>query len=133
MTTSTDWSAATILGVRRVRPAAEYFRDALGFALDPRHGVFAPSPDEPDGVYALLERAGVRVHLQIRRDAPPPRPRAALERDLYVYVSAVDALHAELVERGARVVAPPAWGASGLREFVVEDLDGHRLAFGERA
>ena len=44
------WRASPVLGVRRVRPAAEYYRDVLGFNLDPQDGVFQPSADEPDGV-----------------------------------------------------------------------------------
>ena len=38
------WRAAPILGVPRVRAAAEYYRDVLGFSLDPVDGVFQPSP-----------------------------------------------------------------------------------------
>ena len=135
---TSPWRASPILGVRSPRAAAEYYRDVLGFALDPDDGVFAPSPDEPGGVYAIVKRPGAWIHFQVRRDGPRvssrlPSARPALERDVYLYVDDLEALHADLVRRGARILSPPRATPYGLREFVVEDLDGFRLAFGEGA
>ena len=120
-----------MLGVPDVRRAAEHYRDVLGFRLGP-DGVFAPDPAEPGGVYAIVERDGVSVHLQIRRGELTTRlsERPAFERDVYVYVGDVEAVHAELQRRGARIVQPPRLMPYGIRECVVEDLVGHRLAFG---
>lgn len=53
------WRVSPVLGVRHVRKAAEYYRDVLGFSLDPAHGVFQPTADEPGGVYAIVKRFGV--------------------------------------------------------------------------
>jgi catechol 2,3-dioxygenase-like lactoylglutathione lyase family enzyme len=126
------WQTAPILGVSRVRRTAEYYRDVLGFDLDPDDGVFAPSPAESDGVYAIVERGGALLHFQIRRGpAPPERERGAHERDVYLYVDQLDQLHAELVGRGAKIIQPPQLAPYGIREFVIEDLDRHRIAFGE--
>lgn len=96
-----------ILGVPNVRHAAEYYRDVLGFDLDPEDGVFQPSPNEPGGVYAIVKRAGVWVHFQIRRDTPPPRTRQAFERDIYLYVADFDSVYADLQSRGATILQPP--------------------------
>lgn len=126
------WSAAAILGVRDVRQAAEYYRDVLGFTLDPENGVFQPSADEPGGVYAIVERAGVLIHFQIRRGEIPARTRQAHERDVYLYVQNLDNLHADLQTRGAKILQPPQIAPYGFRELVVEDLNGFRLAFGEQ-
>ena len=123
--------ASPVLGVRRVRQAAEYYRDVLGFTLDPVDGVFAPSPSEPDGVYAIVKRGVVWIHFQVRRDDMPVRQRSAFERDVYVYVDDVDALHIELEKRGASILQPPQMTPHGIREIVVEDLNGYRLAFGQ--
>ncbi|MCA8954922.1 MAG: VOC family protein [Planctomycetes bacterium] len=114
----------------RVREAAEYYRDVLGFDLDPVDGVFQPLPDEPQGVYAIVSRGGAAVHLQVRRGAPAPQPRTALERDVYLYVDDVQALHDDLVRRGAKVLEPPHRTPYGLQEMVVEDRFGFRIAFG---
>jgi uncharacterized glyoxalase superfamily protein PhnB len=125
------WLAAPILGVRRVRPTAEYYRDVLGFSLDPADGVFQPSPNEPDGVYAIVKRPGVWIHFQVRREDAPARQRSPFERDVYLYVSDLDGLHADLERRGATILSPPQMAPHGIREMVVEDLNGYRLAFGE--
>ena len=131
MNDNNAWRASPILGVTNVRRTAEYWRDILGFALDPDDGVFAPSPDEPEGVYGIVKRGGVWVHFQRRRDAAPPRVnRPPLARDVYLYVNLIHEVHADLVARGATVVQPPTVAPYGILEFVVEDPDGHRIAFG---
>lgn len=124
------WQASPILGVRRVRPTAEYYRDVLGFFLDPVDGVFAPSPQEPDGVYAIVKRPGAWIHLQIRRGEFSPPERTGLERDVYVYVDDVDALHDDMKERGAKILEPPHMAPHGIYEMLVEDCNGYRLVFG---
>ncbi len=136
------WQIAPVLGVPNVRRAAEHYRDALGFNLDPVNGVFAPSPNEPGGVYAIVMRESAIIHLQIRRGglAGPKgegvstaAPRAEFERDVYVRmrIGALNALHQELVQRGATILQAPMLAPHGIREMVVSDLDGYRIAFGE--
>jgi uncharacterized glyoxalase superfamily protein PhnB len=125
------WRTSPVLGVRDVRKTAEYYRDVLGFNLDPEHGVFQPTADEPGGVYGIVERSGAMVHFQIRRGELPERKRGTFERDLYIYVHDLAALHAELQRRGANIVQPPKVAPYGIREIEVVDLNGHRLTFGE--
>lgn len=126
------WRASPVLGVERVRPTAEYYRDVLGFSLDPVDGVFQPTTDEPDGVYAIVKRANVWIHFQIRRgERPPKTDRPAFERDVYLYVDDLDGLYVELQQRGATIFHPPRMTPHGIRELVIEDLNGYRLAFGE--
>lgn len=125
------WLASPVLGVPNVRRAAEYYRDVLGFQLDPEDGVFQPSADEPGGVYAIVKRSGVWIHFQIRRGDWSRPVRPAFERDAYLYVEGLDGLFAELQGRGAVIVQPPQATPYGFRELVVEDLNGYRLAFGE--
>lgn len=124
------WRASPVLAVRNVRQAAEYYRDVLGFTLD-ADGVFAPVADEPGGVYAIVKRAGVWIHFRIRREELPRRDRQAFEGDVYIYVDDVDALHAELQQRGATIRQPPELAPYGIRELLVEDLNGYRLTFGQ--
>ena len=90
MTGKSTWSTAPILGVRNVRQTAEYYRDVLGFELDPETGVFQGAGNEPD----------------------------------------VDTLYRELQTRGAANVSPPQNAPYGLREILVEDPNGYRVAFG---
>jgi catechol 2,3-dioxygenase-like lactoylglutathione lyase family enzyme len=126
------WRASPVLGVANVRQAAEYYRDVLGFTLDP-DGVFEPSGDEPGGVYAIVKRAGVWIHLQIRRGEIPQRVRQSHEGDVYLYVDDVTSLHAELQQRGAKILQTPLIAPYGFREIIIEDLNGYRLTFGEFA
>jgi uncharacterized glyoxalase superfamily protein PhnB len=51
--------------------------------------------------------------------------------DIYVYADDVEALHAELAERGATLLHEPTDQAYGLREFRVRDPHGYILAFGK--
>ncbi|WP_161967182.1 VOC family protein [Fimbriiglobus ruber] len=131
--TSNEWRVSPILGVHDVRRTAEYYRDVLGFTLDPVDGIFQPRAEEPGGVYAIVKRSGVWVHFQIRRESLPKRVRATFERDVYLYVEDLDDLHAELQKRGALIIQPPHVAPHGIREMVVEDINGYRLAFGEIA
>jgi hypothetical protein len=39
-------------------------------------------------------------------------------------------VHAELVERGAKVIKAPQDYAYGMRDFDLVDLDGNRLTYG---
>jgi uncharacterized glyoxalase superfamily protein PhnB len=50
--------------------------------------------------------------------------------DVYVYVD-VEALHEELVERGAELLHGPTDQAYGLREIRVRDPHAYILAFGK--
>jgi uncharacterized glyoxalase superfamily protein PhnB len=42
----------------------------------------------------------------------------------------VDAVHAELAARGARILKPPQDWDYGMRDFDLTDLDGNQLTFG---
>ena len=124
------WRVAPVLGCRDVRAAAYYFRDVLGFELDPEQGIHGGVDADEGAVYAIVRREGVTVHLQIRRRDVFTGPREGIECDVYVYVTDADALYAEYIGRNARVVRPIEDSRYGLRDFVVEDGEGHRLVFG---
>lgn len=49
----------------------------------------------------------------------------------YVYIRDADALHAELLARGANVQGEPVSQPWGLRDFRVLDLEGNRITFGQ--
>jgi uncharacterized glyoxalase superfamily protein PhnB len=122
------WSIVPVLGARAVRASAEYYRDVLGFHLDPELGLLGDAAGE-GSVYALLRRGGAEIHLQIRRQQEGERRRDPVERDVYVRVADVSDLHSELVARGVHVAAPSPT-RYGLWEIQVEDPNGHRLTFG---
>jgi predicted enzyme related to lactoylglutathione lyase len=106
------------LEVAELGPAVACLRDVLGFQVD---------VDEEEMGLVLLHRDA--VGLAVVRSA---RPAANQTTAGYIGVSGVNALHAEVQARGAKIVAGLTDHPWGLRDFVVEIPGGHRLAFGER-
>lgn len=105
--------------------AAEYYRDVLGFRI---HGYFLDPP-----VYAIVARDFVEIHFG-KADtgcaATPNIRRREGSLDAYIWVNDLDPLHAELKERGAKIVEPPTRSVYKTYEMIVEDNLGFRLAFG---
>jgi uncharacterized glyoxalase superfamily protein PhnB len=110
--------AAAVLAVGDIEKGVAYYRDALGFAVTFQYG-------EPT-FYACLCRDDVNLHLV----AASKTRRLPGNGAIAIFVQDVDALHAELVGRGAKVVKPPADYDYGMREFDAVDLDGNQLFFG---
>ena len=108
------WKAlAPELPVADVRVSQAWYRDVLGFDVaftwEQSYGGVCSGP--------------VRIHL-CRADEPGSGQVYCLE------VGDPDALHARCREAGARIVSPPEDKPWGMREFTVEDPDGHRLRIG---
>src|SRR5262245_32024673 len=111
--------------VPEVVRAAEHYRDKLGFEI---RGYFGKPP-----VFAIVRRDTVEIHFG-KSDSGRPAPGSAHRDeglDAYVFVEDVDALFAELKQRGADIVEGPAQRSYGCREIVVRDLDGFMIAFGQ--
>lgn len=94
-----------------------YYQEALGFRLAWRTA---------GGGLAALASGDIEVLLLVpwTGGAPPP-PQSA-----YVYVEDPDSLCAEYQQAGADVVEPVASRSYGMRDFVVQDPDGHRFRLG---
>ena len=117
---------ATVLLVDDVQVAGEYYRDKLGFEVT----YFDNNPSH----YAYANRGEVWMHFACFADAgPEPNSIAAPPDmfDIYIYVDDVDALHEELVGRGAEIMGVVSETGYGCREFRVRDPDGYILAFGK--
>jgi catechol 2,3-dioxygenase-like lactoylglutathione lyase family enzyme len=104
-------SHATVLLVPDVPAALDWWRDALGFEVEVYEG---------GDFYGYARRDGVYVHLSKCHDVRPNSVASPPDLfDLYLYVDDVEALHAELVERGRarsstrRPTAPTACAKSG--------------------
>lgn len=79
----------------------------------------------PDGLYAIVERDGVALHL-FAEESTKLRPVG-----VHIFTQGLDALHAELARRGASIaegVVSRPWGA---RDFRVRDPSGNTLKFTE--
>jgi catechol 2,3-dioxygenase-like lactoylglutathione lyase family enzyme len=118
--------SATVLVVRNVVAAAEYYRDILGFRLGAYYG-------EPPG-FVIIARDKMHVMLSQIADHAAIVPRWTISPglfDMYFWVDDVEPLYAELVERGAKIDYVPFDKDYGCREFGVADLDGYHIAFGQ--
>jgi hypothetical protein len=104
--------------------AASYYCDVLGFE---NRGFFGDPP-----VFVMLGRGGVEIFFNQSPGAVGQvRARAAVGYDAYIHVSGLDELFTEFTSRGANIFEGPVDRVYGMRELVVEDCHGLRLAFGE--
>ena len=111
-------ASTPIFTVKDVMASLAYFRNKLGFDVAFEYG----SPTYYVGVCS----GEVSLHLV----AASRTPRLAGQGAVSIFVDDVDALYADLVKRGARVLKAPKDYDYGLRDFDVADLDGNMIFFG---
>ena len=85
--------------------------------------------------YAGVSRDRAVIHLKCAPKLSQERAhrRSGEHLDAFLDVSGIDALHAELVDRGAPIAKPLERTPWGTRDFHVEDPDGYVLCFSEIA
>lgn len=119
-------ASAPVLLVKDVVAAANHYRDAMGFSYERFWG-------EPPA-FVILQRDGFQVMLQQASDPKHVVPHWTVASNIwniYFWVSDVDSLYKEFVERGAKIDYHLTNKPYGCREFGTQDLDGHDLAFGQ--
>lgn len=118
--------SAPVLLVADVVKAANYYRDQLGFAYDRFWG-------EPPS-FCMVSRDGFIVMLSQAPAGTALVPHWKIVKNMrnaYFWCDDVNALHAEFVRRGARIDYGLSVKPYGIKEFGVQDLDGHDIAFGQ--
>lgn len=117
--------SAPILLVRNVIASANYFRDSVGFIYDGFYG------DPPD--FCICRRDG--FHLMLAAADPTQITPFWKIRDkmwnAYFWVDAADALYDEMKAQGAIMDYGPCTQPYHVREFGIQDLDGHDIGFGQ--
>jgi len=125
-------SATPQFTVPDVVRAAEYYRDVLGFEITGYwDGDRVSFKADPPPVFGIVRRGHVQVFFG-RADRSEVRTAPA-EGDCHVYidVTEVDTLAAELHRRGADIVDGPEDRVYKQRELVVRDCHGLVLVFAE--
>ncbi len=114
-----------VLLVSDIERAVAYYRDRLGFECE-SHG------DPAD--FIVARRDGATILLALCREPERIVPNWRIVDNVwnaYVRVDDVDAIYAEVQERGAEIDYTLYDAPSGFREFGVQDPDGHDIAFGQ--
>jgi hypothetical protein len=119
-------ASAPILLVKDIMQSAAYFRDKLGFTDQNLYG----SPTN----FAIIRRDGIAVmlaQLGVGQSVKPYWQVVDKMWNIYFWVDDADALYAEFGKSGAIIdytIYNTPWG---VREFGVQDLDDHDIAFGQ--
>lgn len=114
------------LVVPDVVKTAEFYRDELGFTI---LGYFLDPP-----VYAMVSRDGVEIHFGKGDDDTVQlneSVRKGLGSDIYIWVSDIDQLFAELSAKNVEIVEGPIERIYGSREVTIKDCNGFQLVFGD--
>ncbi len=118
---------APVLLVRDVEASVLFWRERVGFEADAIHG------DPPN--FAMPTRDAVTVMLlQVHPGTEPPPPNWRVvdkANQAYIWVDDAASLYEELQGRGAPIdftLYDTPWGT---REFGIQDLDEHDIAFGQ--
>jgi catechol 2,3-dioxygenase-like lactoylglutathione lyase family enzyme len=110
--------STTVFTVKNVMESLAYYRDKIGFDVAFEYG-------KPT-FYVGLCSGEVTLHLIAAAETPRQPGHGAVS----IFVDDVDAVHADLVGRGARVLEAPRDYDYGLRDFDAADLDGNMIFFG---
>ncbi len=109
--------STTIFTVKDALASLAYYRDRIGFDVAFEYGT--PT------FYVGLCSGEVSLHLVAAAQAPRQPGQAAVS----IHVDDVDAVHADLVKRGARILNAPKDQDYGLRDFGIADIDGNMIFF----
>lgn len=120
-------SVSPVLVVKDLVASLVYWRDKVGFDVSMVYG-------DPPG-FAMPQRGDVRIMLAQTPEGsePPPANWRVVDKcnQIYIYVDDASSLYEELKSRGATIdftLYDTPWGT---REFGIQDLDDHDIAFGQ--
>ena len=109
------YQGAPLLLVPDVLATGEYYRTMLGFTSD----LGADTPE-----YTVVWKDNAAVHL-MQGEEPPRGVR------IFFWVKDVDALYAEVTQRGAEIAVPIETRWYRIRDFSIRDPNGVLLVFGQ--
>ncbi len=113
-----------VLVVPDIHRTVAFYRDTLGFHVDFIEG----DPPLHARVCADPTYASPTIHIRFE----PLEPGAAIETSTYLWLHVgkeLDLLFERYRSRGVRILEEPMDRPWGLRQFVIEDCDGHVLSF----
>jgi catechol 2,3-dioxygenase-like lactoylglutathione lyase family enzyme len=114
------FGAGPVFPVHDILAAVEFYCVALGFDLD-----FVM--DDPP-THGSVTRCSVGIQFTM---APPGFDPASYPGYAYIFVDAIDQLHAEYSKKSVRIIRGLESHDHGMREFEIIDCNGFRLRFGQ--
>lgn len=117
---------APVLLVKHVVAAANYYRDKLGFDYERFWG-------EPAN-FCMVRRDGHTIMLSQAPDDHEVIPHWKVVDKMwnaYLWVDDVEAIYQEFLNRGAHIDYDLGMKFYGVKEFGIQDLDGHDIGFGQ--
>lgn len=108
-----------VLRVQDGRRSERFYCEVLGFTKDWEHRFADDFP-----LYVAVSRGDLCLHLSEHGEGEVQRAH------LYVAVQNVDETYAALVARGLVAQGPPENRPYGVRDFGLDDPDGHHLVLG---
>jgi uncharacterized glyoxalase superfamily protein PhnB len=116
-----------MLAVRNMKQTIEFYRDSLGFKM----GMIFPDAVNPE--YADLSKDGMVLmfiptdNIGIKREE-----KLGVGANIYMQIDGdIDKYHDELKDRGVKIVVDIKDEPYGVRDFMVEDIDGYKLTFNQ--
>lgn len=109
-------SAMPCFAVRDLEKALGFYVENLGFQVSFRNGT----------VFAIVTRNQVEIGLGLDRSGDK-----AGRGGCYLKLQGIDSLHEELRCKGIEMAHALKTEAYGMREFMIRDLDGNTVNFGE--
>jgi len=119
-------SVTPVLLVRDVVKSANYFRDKLGFSYDRFWG-------DPSN-FCMVRRDGLTVMLSQAPEKAELIPHwRVVDKmwNVYFWVEDVEALYTEYQQSGVKIDYKLGLKSYGVKEFGIQDLDDHDIAFGQ--
>jgi hypothetical protein len=76
--------------------------------------------------FAIMRRDAVEISLQTQRLGGAPGKHGC-----YVKLTGVESLYADYQQKGVEILHPLRMEEYGMKEFMIADLDGNTINFGE--
>jgi len=113
------------LAVRNMKQTIEFYKNSLGFKM----GMAFPDADNPE--YADLSKDGmVLMFILAENIGIGKEEKLGVGVNIYMQVDGdIDEYYNELKNKGVKIVVDIKDEPYGIRDFMVEDIDGYKLTF----
>jgi uncharacterized glyoxalase superfamily protein PhnB len=115
------------LAVRSMKQTIQFYRDSLGFKM----GMAFPDADNPE--YADLSKDGmVLMFIPAENIGIGSEEKLGVGVNIYMQIDGdIDEYYNELKDKDVTIVVDIKDEPYGIRDFMVEDIDGYKLTFNQ--